>query len=194
MKKINETIHKNSTGKKVLVLFIITTIVYAVMLIITIPKTMIYSNGMRLLDMMPGGYDSEYIRTLFEALGEKGRRIYLLNQIPIDMIYPFLFGITYCLLMAYLLKKIDKFNSALYYLCFLPVIAGIADYLENLGVISMLVNYPGQSHFSMMATNVFTLIKSTMTTLYFVALIIVLLMLGIKTIKTRNPQDRLFGI
>ena len=68
------------------------------MLIITIPKTMAFSNGMKLLDMMPSGYDSEYITSLFEALGEDGRHAYLYSQLPVDMIYPLLFGISYCLI------------------------------------------------------------------------------------------------
>ena len=48
---------------------------------------MAFSGGMKLLDMMPLGYDMDYINTLFETLGEKGRDIYLYNQIPVDMIY-----------------------------------------------------------------------------------------------------------
>ena len=84
------------------------------MLMVTIPKTMGFSKGMKLLDMMPMGYDSEYINTLFEALGENGRGVYLYNQIPIDMVYPFLFGISYCLLLVYFLQKINKLNSAFF--------------------------------------------------------------------------------
>ena len=85
------------------------------MLIITIPKTMTFSAGMKLLDMMPVGYNPEYIITLLDTLGEKGREVYLYNQIPVDMIYPFLFGISYSLLIAYFLKKINKLNSYYFY-------------------------------------------------------------------------------
>ena len=120
MKNLRKFIDKCSTGKKVLILFIIANILYAIMLLITIPKTMSFSNGMRLLDMMPAGYDPTYITSLFETLGNNGRESYLYSQIPIDMIYPFFFAIGYCLLLAYFLKKLNKFNSALFYLCFLP--------------------------------------------------------------------------
>ncbi len=186
MKRIKEIINRNLTGKKVLLLFVLTNLIYAIMLIVTIPKTMTFSNGMKLLDMMPTGYDSEYINALFEALGEKGREVYLYNQIPVDMIYPFLFGISYCLLIAYFLKKINKLNSSFFYLSFLPIIAGVADYLENLGIINMLNNYPNQSQLSMDATNIFSIIKSMTTTVFFVALITTLLILGIKAIKKRK--------
>jgi hypothetical protein len=188
MTRIKKIIDKNSTGKKVLLLFVLTNIVYAVMLIITIPKTMAFSNGMKLLDMMPTGYDSEYITSLFEALGEDGRHAYLYSQLPVDMIYPLLFGISYCLMIGYFLKKIHKLDSAFFYLCFLPIIAGIADYLENFGIIKMLNNYPNLSQISMDATNIFSVVKSMTTTVFFVALIITLLMLGMKTIKERKTS------
>jgi len=190
MKRIKEIVNKNLTGKKVLLLFVLTNLIYAIMLIVTIPKTMMFSNGMKLLDMMPTGYDSEYVNSLFETLGVNGREVYLYNQIPVDMIYPFLFGISYCLLIAYLLKKLNKLNSIFFYLCFLPIIAGIADYLENFGIINMLNNYPNLSQTSMDVTNVFSIVKSMSTAIYFIALIITLLMLGIKTLKERKTYKK----
>jgi hypothetical protein len=186
MKKLKDLINRNLTGSKVLVLFVLTNIIYAFMLIITIPKTMGFSNGMKLLEMMPTGYNFEYINTLFDTLGEKGREVYLYNQIPVDMIYPFLFGISYCLLIAYFLKKLNKLNSPFFYLCLLPLVAGIADYFENFGIISMLNSYPDLSLFSTTATNIFTILKSMTTTIYMVALIITLIVLGLKTIKRKT--------
>jgi len=153
------------------------------MLAITIPRTMQYSNGIKLLDMMPTGYDSEYIMTLFNTLGEKGREVYLFNQIPIDMIYPFLFGISYCLLIAFFLKKLNKLDSIYWYLCLLPIIGGVADYFENFGIIIMLNNYPDLSKITMSATNIFSILKSIATTIYFISLIIILIILGIKKVK-----------
>ena len=186
MRKIIAT---NLTGKKVLLLFLLTNIVYAVMLTVTIPKTMTFSNGLKLLDMMPLGYDLEYINTLFETLGENGRQVYLTNQLPVDMIYPFLFGISYCLLIGFFLKKLNKLDSFFFYLCFLPLIAGIADYLENFGIFTMLYNFPDFSPFTAKVTNVFSVVKSMTTTVFFIALIITLLMLGISKIKERRKTS-----
>jgi len=188
MDRIRNIIDKNLTGKKVLLLFVLTNLIYAIMLIVTIPKTMAFSNGMKLLDMMPMGYDSEYINSLFEALGENGRQVYLYSQLPVDMIYPFLFGISYCLLIGYFLKKLNKSHSVFFYLCFLPIIAGIADYLENIGIITMLNDYPNLSQTSMDVTSIFSVVKSMTTTVFFVALIITLVMLGIKTMKKRKTS------
>lgn len=179
-------INKNLSGRKVLFLFILTNLVYAFMLTITIPKVMVFSQGMKLLDMMPMGYDQEYINNLFETLGQEGRDLYLYNQIPMDMIYPPLFSISYSLLIAYFLKKIDKLNSVFFFLCWLPIVAGISDYFENFGIIIMLMNYPEINSVSAVLTNLFTVVKSLITTVYFVTLIITMIVVGIRTLKFKK--------
>ena len=185
MKRLIKFIEKNISGKKVLGLFILTNLVYTFMLTVTIPKTMEFSNGMKLLDMMPTGYDLNYVSELFTSLGENGRLTYLTNQIPVDMIYPLLFGLSYCLLLGYFLKKLNKLNSSYSYLCLIPIIAGIADYFENIGIITMLNSYPDLTKTIVNTTNTFSVIKSISTSVFFIALIIILITLGIKFVKKK---------
>jgi hypothetical protein len=181
--KLRKIVSENLSGKKVASLFFLTNLVYAFMLFVTIPKTVAYSGGMKLLDMMPQGYDFEYVNELFNKLGEEGREAYLYNQIPVDMIYPFLFGITYSLLIAYFLNKLDKLNTSYFFLCLVPMIAGVADYLENFGIITMLNDYPELSMAQVSTTNIFTLIKSLSTTLFFLILIVIIIIVGVRRIK-----------
>ena len=188
MKRLTELIERNISGKKVLGLFILTNAVYMFMLTVTIPNTMGFSNGMKLLDMIPTGYDLNYVSELFSSLGENGRKTYLTNQIPVDMIYPLLFGLTYCLLLAYFLNKLNKLNAPYTYLCLLPIIAGIADYLENFGIITMLKSYPDLTEIAVKTTNSFSLIKSISTSVFFIVLIIVLIILGFKAINRKKTS------
>lgn len=180
---MNKIIEKNISCKKVLGLFILTNLVYAIMLLITIPNTMRFANGMKLLDMMPTGYDFDYVNKLFSALGDNGRETYLTSQIPLDMLYPLLFGISYCLVMAYFLKKLNKLNTSFIYLCLLPIIAGIADYIENIGFIIMLKNYPDFTQTTVKVTSIFSVIKSISTSVFFITLVIILILVGIKFFK-----------
>ena len=190
MKRLTKFINGNISGKKVVGLFLLTNIVYVFMLTVTIPKTMGFSNGMKLLDMMPLGYDWNYVSELFKSLGEIGRKTYLTNQLPVDMIYPLLFGLSYCLLLGYFLKKLNKLNTPYIYLCFLPIIAGIADYLENFGIITLLKSYPDLTETAVKITNAFSIIKSISTSMFFMVLIIILVILGIKTIsKTKMSAE-----
>ena len=188
MKQIAKFLESNNSGKRVLGLFILTNAVYVFMLTVTIPKTMEFSNGMKLLDMMPMGYDLNYVSELFNSLGEIGRETYLTNQIPVDMIYPLLFGLTYCLLLAYFLKKLNNLRAPYIYLSLLPIIAGIADYLENFGIITMLKSYPYLTAVSVNITSSFSLIKSISTTAFFIVLIIVLVILGLKAINGKGTS------
>jgi len=191
MKRLIKFIESKNSGKIILGLFIFTNIVYMYMLIVTIPKTMDFSNGMKLLDMMPTGYDLNYVNKLFISLGENGRETYLTDQIPVDMFYPFLFGISYCLILVYLLKKLDKHNTSLIYLYLLPIIAGIADYLENFGIMKMLNNYPDLTETTVNTTNIFSILKSTSTSIFFIALIVILIILGIKVVKRKTSANNI---
>lgn len=185
MNRFTKIVVKNTSGKKVLGLFILTNVVYLFMLFVTIPKTMEFSNGMKLLDMLPTGYNQDYVNELFKTLGKNGREIYLTNQIPVDMIYPLLFGLTYSLLLAYFLKKLNKLKSPFSNLSILPIIAGISDYLENIGIITMLNSYPNLTKAMVKTTNIFSVIKSTSTSIFFITLIVILIILGIKFTKQK---------
>lgn len=185
MKKL---IKQNLGGKKILVLFLMTTLVYAAMLLITIPQVMQFSHGMTLLDMMPAGYSHAYVRTLFDTLGEPGRNAYLYRQIPLDMLYPGLFGVSYCLIMAYFLNKLGRLESRLFYLCLMPVFSAIFDYGENIGIITMLGSYPDISSLVAQITVVFSVLKSTSTSIYFIALILLLIALAKARLTPTAPR------
>ena len=175
---MREYIKQNINGKTVLLLFVLCNIVYSIMLIVTIPELMQYSGGMKIFDMMPTGYDAQYANTLLNTLGTVGRDLYLFHQLPLDLIYPALFGVSSCLVLAYFLNKLGKLESPLFYLCLLPLVSGLFDYAENIGIICMLKNYPNISEIQVQITSTFTVLKSVLTTIYFIILIITLLVLA----------------
>jgi len=144
------------------------------------------------------GYDLTYVNTLFDALGKIGRETYLTNQIPVDMLYPFLFGLTYSLLLAYLLKKLKKGSTITIFLCLIPVLAAVADYLENIGIILLIQNYPHLTETAVKTASFFSVIKSVSTSIYFILLIVILIILGFKALNKNGianlstvAQDRL---
>lgn len=183
---MKDLIRRNINGKRILLLFVLTNIIYVIMLAITIPKVMSFSGGMKLLDMMPTGYNAEYVNALLSALGENGRNAYLFNQLPVDMIYPFLFGVSYCLILAYILNKVGKFETRLFYFCFLPLFSGLFDYFENIGIITMLKSYPNNPIILSQITNVFSVLKSSFTTFYFIVLIIFLIVFGMNKLFQKS--------
>ena len=171
-KKIQQLLGRYSTGRNVILLFVFTQIIYFLMLLYTIPNVMNYANGMKILDLQPTGYSADYAMTLFDNLGTGGRDYYLYRQIPLDMIYPFLFAVTYSLLLTYLFKKSFNPESKLHFLSIIPLFGGLFDYFENIGIIIMLSIYPGFSIHLANITSLFSILKSISTTLFFVLLVV----------------------
>jgi hypothetical protein len=179
MSRFIKFINDYSSGRNVLIFFTFSTSIYIIMLTITIPQIMAISE-MNILDMMPTGYPPKYVNELMLTLGETDRHLYLFHQIPLDMVYPLLFGISNTLIIAFLLKKIKIFDNKLIYLCFIPIIAGMFDYSENVGIIMILKNYPNNTDILSQVTNVFSVLKSMFTTLYFVELLVLLFVLAVR--------------
>ncbi len=185
MPNILNLLSKYASGKNVIILLIITFSVYGFMLMVTIPNIMNYANNMELLDMQPTGYDANYAKTLFDSLGEEGRDAYLFRQIPVDMIYPFLFALTYSLLLIYLFQKGFNLSSKIKYFALVPILGGLFDYLENFSIIFMLFIYPEFSDALANTSNIFSILKSLFTTLFFILLLIALVSILIRRLRVR---------
>jgi len=180
---------KYSTGRNVIILFVFTQIIYFLMLLYTIPTVMSYANGMKILDLMPTGFSADYAKILFDELGIVGRDYYLFRQIPLDMIYPLLFAVTYSLLLTYLFKRSFETESKLQFLSIIPLFGGFFDYMENIGIIIMLSIYPIFSSMLANVTNLFSILKSISTTLFFILLVIGIIGYIVK--KFRRSQTRI---
>ena len=185
--KIRELLSRHASGKKIFLLFLATQVVYGAMLLFSIPRVLQHSTGMQILDLLPTGYSAEYVQRLFETLGEIGREVYLFQQIPLDMIYPALFAITYSLLLTFLFKRVFSIENRIQNLNVLPIIAGLLDYLENFWIVIMLSIYPIFKSWLAYLTSVFTVLKSISVTLVFVLLIIVVIMFVIKKLQRVHP-------
>ncbi|CAA0092542.1 Uncharacterised protein [BD1-7 clade bacterium] len=161
-----------SQGKTVFLLFVITNLVYASMLVYSLPLVSSYAPESVLFDMSPTGYSYHQAVALLTSLGVDGRSAYLTVQLPLDFIYPGMFSVSYALLITWLLKQYTPEDSKLFYIAFIPFVAGGFDYLENIGIIAMLKNFPHVSENLVTTTSALTIVKSGATTLFFVLLIL----------------------
>lgn len=177
-------------GKRVMIIFAFTNLVYLVMLLITIPHVMHYSHGMDLFDMMPAGYDAGYAHTLLNALGADGRNAYMQIQLPVDMIYPFLFGLTYSLMLAYFLYKLSWIDKPIFVMVFFPIVTALFDYAENIGIFSMLHAYPDFSTRTAAALSLLTIIKSALSTVSFLMLLSLVVIFLVRRMKSLTMHYR----
>ncbi len=161
-----------STGKVITFLFVLTMAVYLTMLSYSIPAVTAFAPQLPIFDLSPFGYSFDYASELLDTLGVEGRNLYLSTQLPLDFIYPGLFSITYSLLLVWLFGKTFNENSKIYYLAFVPVLAGIFDYVENVFIIKMINSFPDLQITTVKVASLFTILKSSFTMIFFVLLIV----------------------
>lgn len=97
--------------------------------------------GLVPFDLRPTGYGPVQARNLLEALGADGQHYYLTRQLPLDLLYPTLFGLCLSAAIRWALgwtapSRITQVATIL------PWLAALADYLENLGIASMIMLWP----------------------------------------------------
>lgn len=181
-----EFIYRNIKGKRVLIWVVFTYLIYAFILLVSVPSILKYTNGMNTFNMMPFGYSSEYVMKLLITLGSEGRHAYLFHQIPLDLVFPFIFAFGNCLLVGYLLNRMNSLKGNLIYLCLLPVFASWFDYLENIGVMTLLLKYPNVSELVIQFSNFFSVTKSLLMNIFFFVLFVMLLFVGFKWYFSRK--------
>lgn len=180
------TLRKMASGRRVLTLFIATMALYLFILLYTIPTVTARAPDRELFDMSPGGYDLTYAGELLEAIGEEGRDSYLRLQLPVDFIYPGLFAVSYTLMLFWLFGKSVGTSRTASALCFVPALAGLFDYCENIGIILMLRSFPDLSPRVVKLSSLFSVLKSMATIAFYLLLMGGLILLAIKRIRLRK--------
>lgn len=175
-----------ASGRVVLISLILSQVIYLVMVLITLPYIQQLAGGLNPFDLLPQGYDTAYAISFLESIKDEGRSFYLYKQIPLDLIYPGLFAFTFATMWLWLLHKTTDSPGAWRWGALLPIMAGTADYIENALIVAMIYSYPDTSEVIVSAASVSTIIKSMTTTIYFVALLLLLIFIGMQRYRSRR--------
>lgn len=186
MNKAISFLQSVASARAVLILFALTNVVYGLILGYSIPLVLSFSPESILFDMSPAGYGYAEAIELLTSLGADGRSAYLTTQIPIDLVYPGMFGVSYALLLTWILKQGVPKHSKVYMLAFVPVFAGLFDYLENACIVAMLYAFPDVSENLVATASIFTIAKSALTTIFFMVLLVSLVYLATWRLKKRQ--------
>ncbi len=101
------------------------------------------TGGIGILDM-EFLYSPEQAYAHLAAMGEAGRSFELTHIIPLDLILPAVYALAYAFVITWLLHRWLPAESGWHRLNVVPLIGGICDYCENLGIIAMLLAWPAQ--------------------------------------------------
>lgn len=150
------------------------------------------SNGIGVLDLNFGNSEA-HIKQSIDALGENGRSAYLTIFYVVDLFYPIVYALFYSRLIIFLAKKIkpQKLSTLIHRLRFLPWLAMVLDWLENLSIGTLLAHYPTEYGFLYSSVaNVATIGKFTLIyTIAGTSLIVVVYLIIQKMITYKNKDE-----
>jgi len=150
-------LHKNIRLSIILILFGLLLFFEVLFLGILGPRFLELSQGTELLDMTTF-YSPEQAYDMIDNYGPGGRAYY--NHIQLaDLFFPIVYSLLFISLIAFFLGKINKISSNWRYLLLAPVVGGVSDWLENLGIFSMLRIYPQQFDAIARMTNIACIVK-----------------------------------
>jgi hypothetical protein len=149
---------------------------------LTIPSISRESAGLLMFDMKPFGYSYDYAYKFLYQLSDKGYELYKYVQLPLDVLFPILNCITalctFTLLVSLYTKVKDKselkinssFSKAILWL---PLIAMLLDYMENITILMMLLYKTATPKFLVYTANIFTITKSVSTSVFYIIVVII---------------------
>lgn len=147
------------------------------------------TGGATILDMtFTQSPDDVY--AVLDALGEAGRVFDLLHIVPLDLIFPATYMLFLSVGISWTLARWLNRDSQWFLLNLTPIIAGIADYCENAGVITLLLTYPARLDPVAWYTSIMYIVKFGFSTVSFLTLFAALAIWGVFVLKhylQRNP-------
>ncbi|MFO7923255.1 MAG: hypothetical protein R6U58_06145 [Bacteroidales bacterium] len=171
MKRIKKLLQRYSGIKTMIMLFALIMIAN----ILLFPVFMPAGDSLRPLDLMFGSAP-EVTFKMISAYGDEGRQNYLQGLLLLDFIYP----VIYSLFLAFSLYRL--YQNVL--LSLSPVLILLSDYIENAGIIIMLLSWPEEMNVIAYTTCFFTSMKWVLAGLIIFLITAGLLRRGIHLLKT----------
>ena len=132
-------------------------------------------------------YTPEHLYRVLSIYGEEGRGLYRSFLLLLDFIYPALFAFTNSILLAYLFERLIPKARFLY---LSPFIALLLDYLENILMLILLLNYPAQLIALARIASAITTLKLILVNLLFVVTLIALAGVLMKALYKRFGKPK----
>jgi len=140
------------------------------------------TGGATILDMtFTQGPDDVY--AVLVALGDAGRAFDLSHIVPLDMVFPATYMLFLSVGISWTFARWLHRDSQWFLLNLTPIIAGIADYCENAGVITLLLSYPSRLHPVAWYTSIMYIVKFGFSTVSFLTLFAALAIWGVFVLK-----------
>ncbi|MGJ7921693.1 hypothetical protein [Neobacillus sp. LXY-4] len=190
------------TFKVWLLFLILSQTIYIIMQTYTIPRISDEAGGLLIFDMKPLGYTYEDAYKFLSQLSEKGYKLYTHVQLPLDILFPILNGITGLCTFILLIRLYNKVkNKSDLYLfspfskatLTLPLIAMLFDYMENMMIFVMLSYQSAVPKMVVYVADIFTIIKSMSTSIFYIISFIIFIISCVTWIRNRTKKEQIRG-
>lgn len=105
-----------------------------IFIFILFPLTNRHYKGITTLDANPWGFTVADANATLARMSEQQLRVYRLQELLTDLLFPLVYGLGFAVAMVLL----ARYAGAPRWLVLLPLAAALADYVENLSVVSMI--------------------------------------------------------
>ena len=157
IKKLMDTHLKLANGKVILFLLFLFLLANFVVIQAIYPK-------FQTLDTL-SSYTPDKAFQLISSYGEQGRQYYAVIEVTLDLAYPFVSALLFSLITLYAFKRAFPSHDWTSYLFLVPYAILLADYLENICIVTMLLIYPQKPVLLAQISNFFTIAKFSLAPL-----------------------------
>ncbi|MBL0888498.1 hypothetical protein [Myceligenerans indicum] len=151
---------------------------------VSAPSIASAAGGVGILDLQPQT-TAEAVYAALTAYGPSGRTTYLWELATVDLVLPLAMALTQVLAMRLMLRRMAPPGSRWHLLAWLPFIPSILDYVENLGIGTVLLAYPNRVGWVAEALAPLTATKSACYVGSLVLVIATLLAMGARRLGLR---------
>jgi hypothetical protein len=177
-------IDRNSTGRNLVLSIVASIVIIAIMSIAT--QTLVYDvYGDFTMPDTRFGYTFSDVQTAFNAIGAEGLQIWAIAHAP-DFLFPLAYSFSMMFGIILELRKAGM-NSGMYrMIIFIPLAGGIADYIENILILTQIGVYPNLSEIVIAIASIVTLAKWVFLILGFIVIFGFLILIVIKRLTSKS--------
>ncbi len=135
-----------------------------------------------ILDTRLGGYSFTDIQATFDGIGIEGLGVWL-QIYALDFLFPFVYSVSMMIGINLELNKLEFSTKRFRPLVFLPLAAGIMDYIENILLLSQILSYPNLSAFVISIASVVTQLKWVLVLSGFSVIVILMIIIIVHNMK-----------
>ena len=184
MQSIMNRIDSISTPRNLVLAIIVSAVSIALMVSLT--QTLVYDiYGEAAMPDLMFGYTYNDIMTTFESLGSDGLNAWLLAH-TWDALFPIGYTLALVFGMTMLMRNTFPDSERERGIVLIPIIAAIADYIENILIASQAISYPIVSEQIIAIASVVTVMKWLLLYITFAIVFVLLLIFIFKLIKRKN--------